>query len=43
MPSFSKMQKLQQVTALLALDWIYRRIEAVTGVRHETIGLDGIR
>ena len=37
MPNYLKMPKLQQVTALLALDWSYRRIEAATGVRRETI------
>jgi uncharacterized protein YerC len=29
--------KLQQITALLELGWTYRRIEAKTGVRGETI------
>ena len=37
MPNYLKMQKQQQVTALLALDWSYRRIEAETGVRRETV------
>ena len=29
--------KRQQVISLLELDWSYRRIEAETGVRRETI------
>ena len=37
MPNYLKTQKLQQVTALLELGWTYRRIEAETGVRRETI------
>ena len=37
MPNYLKMPKQQQVTALLALDWSYRRIEAETGVRRETV------
>lgn len=37
MPNYLKMHKQQQVTALLALDWSYRRIEAETGVRRETV------
>lgn len=38
MPNYLKMPKQQQVAALLALDWSYRRIEAETGVRRETVG-----
>ncbi len=37
MPNYLKTSKLQQVTALLELGWTYRRIEAETGVRRETI------
>ncbi|MFI5232623.1 MAG: IS21 family transposase, partial [Gemmatimonadales bacterium] len=37
MPNYLKMPKQQQVAALLALDWSYRRIEAETGVRRETV------
>ena len=37
MPNYLKVPKQQQVTALLALDWSYRRIEAETGVRRETV------
>ena len=37
MPNYLKTPKLQQVTALLELGWTYRRIEAETGVRRETI------
>lgn len=37
MPNYLKMHKQQQVTALLDLDWSYRRIEAETGVRRETV------
>jgi transposase len=36
-PNYLKTSKLQQVTALLELGWTYRRIEAETGVRRETI------
>ncbi len=31
------MTKRQQVIALLALGWSFRRIERETGVRHETV------
>ncbi len=37
MTNYLKMQKRQQVLALLELGWAYRRIEAETGVRRETI------
>lgn len=37
MPNYLKDTKLQQVNALLELGWTYRRIEAETGVRRETI------
>ncbi len=37
MPNYLKMPKKSQVLALLALDWSYRRIEAETGVRRETV------
>ena len=37
MPNYLQMSKQQQVVALLALDWSYRRIEAETGVRRETV------
>ena len=37
MPNYLKMPKKQQILALLALGWSYRRIEAETGVRRETI------
>jgi transposase len=37
MANYLQMAKRQQVHALLALDWSYRRIEAETGVRRETI------
>ncbi len=37
MPNYLKTSKLQQVNALLELRWTYRRIEAETGVRRETI------
>lgn len=37
MPHYLKMPKLQQVVALLALGWSYRRIEGETGVRRETV------
>ncbi len=36
-PNYLKTAKLQQVVALLELGWTYRRIEAETGVRRETI------
>ena len=38
MPNYLKMPKQQQVLALLELGWSYRRIEAETGVRRETVG-----
>ena len=37
MPNYLKMPKQQQATVLVALDWSYRRIEAETGVRRETV------
>ena len=37
MPNYLKMPKTQQILALLELEWSYRRIEAETGVRRETI------
>ena len=37
MTNYLKMPKKQQVLALLALGWSYRRIEAETGVRRETV------
>lgn len=37
MPNYLEMQKKQQVIALLELGWTYRRIEAETGVRRETV------
>lgn len=37
MPNYLKMQKRQQVISLLELGWTYRRIEAETGVRRETV------
>jgi transposase len=37
MPNYLKMPKQSQVLALLELDWSYRRIEAETGVRRETV------
>ena len=37
MPNYLKMPKKSQVLALLELGWSYRRIEAETGVRRETI------
>ena len=37
MPNYLKMPKKQQVLALLELGWSYRRIEAETGVRRETV------
>ena len=38
MPNYLKMPKKAQVLALLELDSSYRRIEAETGVRRETVG-----
>src|SRR4051794_15210631 len=38
MPNYLKMPQKQQILALLALGWSYRRIEAETGVRRETVG-----
>src|SRR5678816_1403252 len=38
MPNYLKMPKQQHVIALLELGWSYRRIEAETGVRRETVG-----
>jgi len=35
--NYLKMLKRQQVLALLDLGWTYRRIEAETGVRRETV------
>lgn len=37
MPNYLQMPKQQQVLALLDLGWTYRRIEAETGVRRETV------
>ena len=37
MGNYLQMAKAQQVLALLELDWSYRRIEAETGVRRETV------
>lgn len=37
MANYLKMPKKQQVLALLALGWSYRRIETETGVRRETV------
>ena len=37
MPNYLKMPKQSQVLALLELGWSYRRIEAETGVRRETV------
>ena len=37
MSNYLKMPKRQQVIALLELGWTYRRIEAETGVRRETV------
>ncbi|MCC6870734.1 MAG: IS21 family transposase [Burkholderiales bacterium] len=37
MPNYLKMTKKSQVLALLELGWSYRRIEAETGVRRETV------
>ena len=38
MPNYLQMPKQQQVVALLALGWRYRRIQTETGVRRETVG-----
>jgi transposase len=44
MPNYLKMPKKAQVLALLELGWSYRRIEAETGVRRETVsGYDEAR
>src|SRR5688572_8540421 len=44
MPNYPKMPKKSQVLALLELGWSYRRIEAETGVRRETVsGYDRMR
>ena len=44
MPNYLKMPKKSQVLALLELGWSYRRIEAETGVRRETVsGYDQAR
>ena len=44
MPNYLKMPKKTQVLALLELGWSYRRIEAETGVRRETVsGYDAAR
>src|SRR2546426_3595840 len=37
MPNYLKMPKKAQILALLELGWTYRRIEAETGVRRETV------
>ncbi len=37
MPNYLKTHKRQQVIALLELGWTYRRVEAETGVRRETV------
>ena len=37
MANYLKMPKKSQVLALLQLGWSYRRIEAETGVRRETV------
>ena len=37
MPNYLKMPKKSQILALFALGWSYRRIEAETGVRRETV------
>ena len=37
MSNYLKMPKKAQVLALLELGWSYRRIEAETGVRRETV------
>src|SRR5215218_7526841 len=38
MPNYLKMPKQHHVIALLELGWSYRRIQAETGVRRETVG-----
>lgn len=38
MPNYLKMPKQQHVIALLELGWSYRRMQAETGVRRETVG-----
>ena len=38
MPNYLTMPKKSQILALLDLGWSYRRIEAETGVRRETVG-----
>ena len=44
MPNYLKMPKRSQILALLDLGWSYRRIEAETGVRRETVsGYDRAR
>ncbi len=44
MPNYLKMPKKSQVLALLELGWSYRRIEAETGARRETVsGYDKVR
>jgi len=44
MPNYLKMPKKTQVLALLELGWSYRRIQAETGVRRETVsGYDATR
>jgi transposase len=44
MSNYLKMPKKSQVLALLELGWSYRRIEAETGVRRETVsGYDRVR
>jgi transposase len=44
MPNYLKMPKKSQILALLELGWSYRRIEAETGVRRETVSrYDGVR
>ena len=40
MTNYLKMPKKTQVLALLELGWSYRRIEAETGVRRETVSGD---
>jgi transposase len=37
MANYLKMKQRQQISALLELGWTYRRIEAETGVRRETV------
>lgn len=44
MGNYLKVDKKQQVNALLGLGWSYRRIESETGVRRETVSrYDGLR